>query len=325
MGSKKAKEPRKEKLSATIIPFPELAPREVDAAAKDPFLVIPRRASIDVSSKEAPKPANKDDRPTLPSPKYAPWWETAILASLLIHGLAVLAFSLKYSYDLERAAGAASASTAEGALVIPIEVIVNAALPSAPTPTDVNAPDEKKAAKTTPKDEMKTKEKTEAGSPQKNDEVQEVVPTAKETPTPAKRERKQKKETAQQSRSTVASTNAVAASPSEGRAGAGGHVEFGGTADISSYQAQVLAHLQHYRVYPPEAKSAGIHGTTVIRFALDPQGSVISASLAGGSGASILDQAALSMVHRASPFPPFPPGLRRSRIDFAAPVRFDLR
>jgi TonB family protein len=39
----------------------------------------------------------------------------------------------------------------------------------------------------------------------------------------------------------------------------------------------------------------------------------------------VLDHAALSMVHRASPFPPFPSGIGRSSMAFAAPVRFDLR
>jgi protein TonB len=38
-----------------------------------------------------------------------------------------------------------------------------------------------------------------------------------------------------------------------------------------------------------------------------------------------LDQAALAMVQRASPFPPFPPGFARARLDFTAPIRFDLR
>ena len=51
----------------------------------------------------------------------------------------------------------------------------------------------------------------------------------------------------------------------------------------------------------------------------------MSAALGHGSGAAILDEAALSMVRRASPFPPFPPGFGRSRMDFAAPIRFDLR
>jgi protein TonB len=87
----------------------------------------------------------------------------------------------------------------------------------------------------------------------------------------------------------------------------------------------VLAHLQRFRSYPAAAKGGGIKGTATVRFALASNGSVTSLSLAHGSGAAILDEAALSMVHRASPFPPFPPGLGRSRMDFAAPVRFDLR
>jgi protein TonB len=62
-----------------------------------------------------------------------------------------------------------------------------------------------------------------------------------------------------------------------------------------------------------------------VRFALASNGSVISSGLARSSGESILDSAAIDMVRRASPFPPFPPGLGRARLDFAAPIRFDLR
>jgi protein TonB len=327
MASKKAKLPREDKQSsATVIPFPVVPRREEEIAAEIPFPVVPRRQAETVSSKAAPKPAGNDDRPTLPELKRARWWEVALLASLLIHALAVLAFSLKYSYDMERAAGAASAASTDGALVIPIEVVVTAALPSAEKPTDATAPDATKPAQTTPKDEQKAKEKTETAPPQKSDAAQEVVPTAKDSPSPEKREREQKKkETAQASRSAATSPNQAAASRSEGRAGAGGHSEFGGTANISSYQAQVLAHLQRFRVYPPEAKNAGIRGTATVRFSLASSGSVISSSLSGGSGSSVLDQAALAMVRRASPFPAIPPSLGRSHMDFAAPVRFDLR
>ena len=327
MASKKAKKSHEERQpSAEVIAFPVVPRRGAEVAGEIPFPVVPRRPAEAVASKAAPKPPRNDDRPTLPEQARARWWEVAILASLLIHALAVLAFSLKYSYDLERAAGAASAASSDGALVIPIEVVVSAALPSAQTPTDATAPDATKAAQTTSKDEQKAKEKTETAPPQKSDDAQDVVPTAKDSPTPEKREREQKKkETAQASRSAATSPNQVAASRSEGRAGAGGHSEFGGTANTSSYQAQVLAHLQRFRVYPPEARNAGIRGTATVRFSLSSSGSVISASLGSGSGAPVLDQAAVAMVRRASPFPPIPPGLGRSHMDFAAPVRFDLR
>jgi protein TonB len=61
-----------------------------------------------------------------------------------------------------------------------------------------------------------------------------------------------------------------------------------------------------------------------VRFSLSASGAVISSSLARSSGAGVLGRAALAMVRRASPFPPIPPALGRSRMDFAAPIRFDL-
>jgi protein TonB len=62
-----------------------------------------------------------------------------------------------------------------------------------------------------------------------------------------------------------------------------------------------------------------------VRCTRSSSGRVTSAALNRGSGASVLDQAELSMEQRASPFPPFPSGIGRSSIAFAAPVRFDLR
>jgi protein TonB len=87
----------------------------------------------------------------------------------------------------------------------------------------------------------------------------------------------------------------------------------------------VLAHLSRHRVYPLEASSRGITGVATVRFALASDGRVLSSALARTSGAGVLDEAAVAMVRRASPFPPIPPGLGRARMDFAAPIRFDLR
>ncbi|MEX2128034.1 MAG: TonB family protein [Xanthobacteraceae bacterium] len=145
---------------------------------------------------------------------------------------------------------------------------------------------------------------------------------------PIREERKrepEKKQTARSSPSAAASPNRAAAANSTGSVGAGGVADTGGRAAISSYQAQVLAHLSRHRVYPPEARDRGATGVARVRFALTRDGRVMSASLVGGSGERVLDEAALDMVRRASPFPPFPSELTQSRMDFAAPIRFDLR
>jgi protein TonB len=137
--------------------------------------------------------------------------------------------------------------------------------------------------------------------------------------------REQPAKSARSMPSVAASPSPAAAANSNGNAGAGGLAATGGSAAISSYQAQVLAHLSQHRVYPPEARERGITGVARIQFALSRDGRVLSASLIGGSGERLLDTAALDMVRRASPFPPFPEGIAQARIDFAAPIRFDLR
>jgi TonB family protein len=324
MASKKAKKPHEpEKIGVVIIPFPVVPRHEGKIAAELPFSVVPRREAP--TSTAAPKSTNSNERPALPPVSNPKWWEIGLAVSIALHLAAAAIFQAKYSYDLERAAGAAAAASTEGTIVIPIEVVVAAALPSALTPTDATAPDALKAAPTTPKNKSTDDKKDKSAPPQKSDAATEVVPVAKETPQPDKEKNEQKKERAQQSASAAANPSPAAASRAEGRAGAGGRAESGGTADVSSYQSQVLAHLQRYRIYPAEAKNRGITGTAMVRFALASNGSVISASLSHGSGTAVLDEAALSMVRRASPFPPFPAGLGRSQMDFAAPIRFDLR
>jgi TonB family protein len=319
MAAKKARKSAEAKPpGAVIIPFPAAPRRGAEIAAKLPFSVVPRRDAP--ASKAAPKSAKDDERPAPFSAERPPWkwWQIGIAASVALHLFAATLLQAKYAYDLERAAGAAAAAAAEGAAVIPIEVLVTAALPSAPAPADATAPDAKPAApQSDPADNKRS------APPQKDAAATETVPAAKDSPQPDKDKQERKNERASQS--AAANPSPAAAARAEGRAGAGGRLEAGGNANVSSYQAEVLAHLQHYRLYPAEARSRGITGTATVHFALAANGSVVAAALVRSSGAAVLDEAALSMVRRASPFPPFPPGIGRAQMDFAAPIRFDLR
>ncbi|UDL93579.1 TonB family protein [Lichenihabitans sp. PAMC28606] len=90
-------------------------------------------------------------------------------------------------------------------------------------------------------------------------------------------------------------------------------------ASVSSWRGEVVAHLNAYK--PP---SPGGSGTVRIAFSVDRNGRVLSASLAGGSGDSALDEAALTMVRRASPVPP-PPTEMGGRVNLTVPVRFTAR
>ena len=293
------------------------------------------------------------ERPTLALSPIGRWLRIGIVASLALHLGLFAALEWRFVNDLERAAGASAAASAEGTIVIPIEVVIQAALPSAPAPTNATTPTAKPTVtpNPAPQEQANIPEPeepapvlldipvpTEAPKPalpfEQNAKPQEVE--TKETPqAPARLVIEPRKEVVkqQQKRKQAAATPSAAATPNRaaagargaGQAGAGGNAQAGGTAAISSYQALVLAHLQRHRVYPAAARDQGITGVAAVRFALASNGSVISAGLARSSGQGILDSAAVDMVRRASPFPPFPPGLSRARLDFAAPIRFDLR
>ncbi|MFT3952929.1 MAG: TonB family protein [Piscinibacter sp.] len=95
-------------------------------------------------------------------------------------------------------------------------------------------------------------------------------------------------------------------------------------AAVASYRAQVLAHLARFKVYPDQARDRGITGRAAISFTLSRGGQVTASSLAGSSGAAILDQATIAMLRRAQPFPPMPAG-GPATMSFTAGIRYDLR
>jgi protein TonB len=93
------------------------------------------------------------------------------------------------------------------------------------------------------------------------------------------------------------------------------------TAAVAQWRQRVLAHLARYKVYPESARDAGIRGRAAVAFTLTAGGSVSSVAIATSSGAAVLDQATLSMVRRAQPFPPNPAG---SPASFTAGINYSL-
>jgi len=94
-----------------------------------------------------------------------------------------------------------------------------------------------------------------------------------------------------------------------------------GGAGAAAYRAQVLAHLARHKRYPEAARLLAAQGSVQVAFAISPDGAVAAVALAGSSGHPVLDQEALAMVRRASPFPRPPDG----PVRFTAPVRYDMR
>ncbi|MEO0771612.1 MAG: TonB family protein [Pseudomonadota bacterium] len=80
-----------------------------------------------------------------------------------------------------------------------------------------------------------------------------------------------------------------------------------GNASVSNYPGKVMRKLS--RVSRPRGVG---RGTAVVAFRVSGSGGLSGASIARSSGNAQLDQAALSMVRRAAPFPAPPPGAKRS-------------
>ncbi len=89
----------------------------------------------------------------------------------------------------------------------------------------------------------------------------------------------------------------------------------------ANWQSMLMAHLERRKRYPSAARERGERGTAYVRFSIDGSGNVLSARLVQSSGFSELDQEVVSLVHRASPVPPPPPGANRT---ITVPVRFNV-
>lgn len=95
-----------------------------------------------------------------------------------------------------------------------------------------------------------------------------------------------------------------------------------GTADPEQkvqWEAELLAHLERYKRYPRNARDRGERGVAHLRFEIDSNGEVLSASILRSTGFTELDAATLEMINRASPVPRPPVG---SKTRFTVPVVF---
>ena len=86
---------------------------------------------------------------------------------------------------------------------------------------------------------------------------------------------------------------------------------------IDAFRAAVLARIARNK--PSTDLAALAQGVVVVTFGVGAGGDAQSPRITRSSGHSILDNAALQTVRRASPFPPPPPGAPRS---FNVPIRF---
>lgn len=90
------------------------------------------------------------------------------------------------------------------------------------------------------------------------------------------------------------------------------------------YLRTLKAWLLRHRVYPDEARKDRAQGIVHVHFSIDRQGRLIASEIARGTGAAVLDRAALDVLTRASPMPAFPASMQRDRLTVTLPIEFSL-
>lgn len=91
-----------------------------------------------------------------------------------------------------------------------------------------------------------------------------------------------------------------------------------------TFEGLLLARLEQFRRYPPDARSQGTEGVVELRFRMNRNGRVLESSVVRGSGCPSLDREALATVRRAQPLPRIPDD-RPDILEIAVPIEFFLK
>ncbi len=92
----------------------------------------------------------------------------------------------------------------------------------------------------------------------------------------------------------------------------------GARAGRASWESELAAHIRRFATYA--ANGSKESGTVRVGVTIDRNGRLLSRRLAGSSGSSMLDNAAMAVIQRAQPYPRFPPGMTQAQIALTIPL-----
>jgi protein TonB len=200
----------------------------------------------------------------------------------------------------------------------PVVMIELAPLPVAPdiTPSEV-PPDKVLSKEAEPEPEPpKPVEKTVELPPEPQAEpLQTVVPP----PKPIEKKKPRQKHASLASAPSTAEQKAErAAAPMPGASSHNPNA-------VPNWKSELVARLERAKRFPAEAQSRGEHGVAQLAFSVDRNGGVHNARIVHSSGSSLLDEATLALIERASPLPPPPREISGAQIAIVVPIRYNIR
>jgi len=120
---------------------------------------------------------------------------------------------------------------------------------------------------------------------------------------------------------TSAASGQGDAAGATGAAGVAGGAQRGGAA---TYFGKLKAWLNQHKKYPVAAKKEKQQGTVTVNFTIDRAGRLLAARVETSSGNSVLDNAALDLLRKASPMPRLPEGMVEERLVVTLPIEYSL-
>ncbi|MDX2307546.1 MAG: energy transducer TonB [Hyphomicrobium sp.] len=119
----------------------------------------------------------------------------------------------------------------------------------------------------------------------------------------------------------VATLEQVEQTQVEEKRAAGAAQTGGSVTERNAYLGKLRSHLEK-RKLNPRSRSVG---TVIVRFTVDRTGNLLTREVATSSGNSVLDNAALSSIERAAPFPAMPETIAEGPLVVTVPFRFTVR
>ena len=90
---------------------------------------------------------------------------------------------------------------------------------------------------------------------------------------------------------------------------------------VGLYLGRISELVQRSKVNP----NSRMTGTTVLKFTIGTDGTLLSKEVTVSSGYSVLDDAAIAALDRAGSFPPIPPEVSKTPMTFSQPFKFIVR
>ncbi|HEY6022756.1 MAG TPA: energy transducer TonB [Pseudolabrys sp.] len=233
-------------------------------------------------------------------------WGACIAAALFIHIAGAVALLARWNEPADVVASA------------PVIMIELAPVPVAPDVTPPELPPGPRQPEARPEPELpKAVEKAEI-VPERAKEAELPATQPKQSEKPQEKKTRQKQASLASAPSTAERRAERVSAPTSGSASHNSEA-------VPNWKSALVARLERYKRYPPEAQSRGEYGVAQLAFSVDRSGAVHHAHVVRSSGSTVLDRETVALAERASPMPPPPAEITGAQIPITVPIRYNVR